>query len=77
MKKIILIIFASLMFTNIGYAVMRVSDEGSFNFSGNYITNVATACIDGYKFVITRAYQTVSTVQFYEERDGKSLPAEC
>ena len=54
---------------------------------------VRTICVDGYKFVVTRdlqnAYEhsskwgsvsistTVSTVQFYENQNGKAVPAKC
>lgn len=38
-------------------------------------------CIDGYKFVYTILIgtfgNTATMTQFFEERDGKSLPAKC
>jgi len=66
------------MFANIGFAEMRLIEkktvvENSHSFQ--------TTCIDGYKFV--SVYQTytnamgLSITQAFEERDGKSLPAEC
>ena len=76
MKKIIGIIFISLMFANIGYAEMKRIEDKEIRVA--YYTRMATVCVDGYKFVISyTGTQAISTVQFYEERDGKSLPAKC
>ena len=80
MKKIILIIFASLMFCNIGFAEYRTLEQHKLNTGKSY-DSLSTFCVDGYKFLMTitekgGAYG-MSTVQFYEERDGKSLPAKC
>ena len=77
MKKIILIIFVSLMFANIGFAEMRLIEEKDLegdkpNYWGYQIT---TVCVDGYKFVVV--VNREAFVQFFEERDGKSLPAKC
>ena len=76
-KKLIGIIFVSSMLCNIGFAEMRTNEERQFWFGGNMETNVATTCIDGYKFVIVRGVRAVSIVQVYEVRDGKSIPAKC
>jgi len=46
----------------------------SMGMSGRYAT---TVCVDGHKFAIFRGGIGISMVQFYEERDGKSLPAKC
>jgi len=74
MKKIILIIFSSLMFANIGFAEGRLIEEVQLGpNSNNKYYFPSTACIDGYKFVL---YSSMM-VQFFEERDGKSLPAKC
>ena len=48
MKKIIGIIFISLMFANIGYAEMRLIERKIVD--GNYLSSM---CVDGYKFVTT------------------------
>jgi len=84
MKKIIGIIFVSLMFANIGFAEMRKIETS--DFPGHAFS---TTCIDGYKFVAVynsfssgqthRAYGAMglSITQAFEERDGKSLPAKC
>ena len=77
MKKIIGIIFISLMFTNIGFAEMRLIENKkilSMGMSGRFAT---TVCVDGHKFAIFRGGIGISMVQAYEERDGKSLPAKC
>ena len=71
MKKIIGIVIASLLFWNIGYAAMSLIEKKSIG--GN---PVSTICVDRYKFV-TNVQIGTSIVQFYEERDGKSLPAKC
>jgi hypothetical protein len=76
MKKIIGIVFISLMFANIGFAEMKRIEDKEIRVA--YYTRMATVCVDGYKFVISyTGTQAISTVQFYEERDGKSLPAKC
>ncbi len=38
-------------------------------------TVVTTFYVDGNKFVLSRRFQSASIVQFFEERDEKSLPA--
>jgi len=84
MKKIILIIFVSLMFCNIGLAEMRELEEGSVRFEttgkGYVGAWVTTMCIDGYKFVVIKNKTKdsgIAVTQIFEERDGKSLPAKC
>ena len=47
---------------------------------GNFTIN--TICVDGYKFVMSKGgggklSSSRAMVQFFEERDGKSLPAKC
>jgi len=76
MKKIILIIFVSLMFANIGFAEMRVIEKKRLNPEKGSYYNMVTICIDGYKFVISEHHEghAVSIVQFYE---GPDLPARC
>ena len=75
MKKIILIIFVSLMFANIGFAEIK-SIEGQLIKSKGYSFYMQTLCVDGYKFVAI-AGEGKGMVQLYEERNGKSLPAKC
>ena len=76
MKKIIGIVIASLLFSNIGFAEMKRIEDKDISLA--YYTRMATVCVDGYKFVISyTGTQAISTVQFFEERDGKSLPAKC
>ena len=75
MKKIIGIIFISLIFASIGLAeIKRIDTKRLFG------TVVMKICVDGYKFVqVTddRGEAVISLVQAFEERDGKSLPAKC
>ena len=79
MKKIIGLVIASLMFASIGFAGMRMIETKELigDKAKNYMAS--TICVDGYKFVSARIFRDtrVSMVQFFEERDGKSLPAKC
>ena len=75
MKKIIGIIFISLMFANIGFAEMRLIEEKTIKGYHSYFTT--TICVDGYKFVVMHYTEARSMVQAFEERDGKSLPTKC
>ena len=82
MKKIIGIIFISLMFANIGFAEMRFIEEKVIKIRQSLSFAGKTLCIDGYKFFSLSLYYTNTLpyrgmVQFFEERDGKSLPAKC
>ena len=74
MKKIILIIFVSLMFANIGFAEIREIEKQKMPRGQHY---VSTVCVDGYKFVLMRDVDGAGMTQFFEERDGKSLPTKC
>ena len=76
MQKIIGIVIASMMFANIGFAEMTLIEEKYIRARSNdfYVT---TFCIDGYKFVEFSGGGSRGMVQFYEVRDGKSLPAKC
>ena len=76
MKKIIGIIFISLMFCNIGFAEMRVIEDKFVK--GNDSFYVGTLCVDGYKFVIAEHRGGTSIVQFYEAGNNQSpKPAKC
>ena len=74
MKKIIGIIFVSLMFCNIGFAEIRLIEKERITEH-----RISTWCVDGYKFVVVDRKHTEasSLVQFFERRSGKSLPAKC
>ena len=77
MKKIIGIIFISLMFANIGFAKMKLIEEKALK--GKTATyHMATVCVDGYKFVITGLKASErNMVQSFEFSSGKSLPVMC
>ena len=78
MKKIIGIIFVSLMFANIGFAEMRIIENMDRTDKKNeFVPNFITVCIDNYKFAVSQFHEGLSMVQFYEERDGKSFLAKC
>ena len=77
-KKIIGIIFISLMFCNIGFAEMRIIENMDRTDKKNeFVPNFITVCIDNYKFAVSQFHEGLSMVQFYEERDGKSFLAKC
>ena len=74
MKKIIGIIFISLMFANIGYAEIKRIENTKLQRN----LFMATVCVDGYKFVVSyNSSQMISMVQFFERAGGVSLPAKC
>ena len=80
MKKIIGIIFVSLMFCNIGFAEStkaKILERYKIKLNPIATEVVVIACIDGYKFITGGGKSFSSMLQFYEERDGKSLPAKC
>ena len=79
MKKIILIIFASLMFANIGFAEMRIIENMDRTDKKNeFVPNFVTVCIDNYKFAVTKFHEGLSMVQFYEAGNNQSpKPAKC
>ena len=66
------------MFANIGFAEIIYERLETEKHQGGYIQKI---CIDGYLFIRTELYdggfRTTQFVQFFEERDGKSLPAKC
>ena len=82
MKKIILIIIASLMFCNIGFAEMRLIEKTEIETKKFRNPDVSTFCVDGYKFILVQATRSSKAVsldlkQIFEERNGQSLPAKC
>ena len=76
MKKIIGIIFISLMFCNIGFAEMRLIESKTIKDGKFYNSTIGTVCVDDYKFVVWGS-QGTSMVQFFEKINGLSLPKEC
>ena len=87
MRKIIGIVIASMVFANIGFADIKMSEYKAFKDSLYEADGlvIQVFCVDGYKFVSTERSDTVlngtsvtmSMVQAFEERDGKSLPTKC
>ena len=86
MKKIILIVFISLMFSNIVFAKTTLLwvDRIKGKNSSDYL--VSTICVDGYIFVVTKSGTTdsISTVQFFidtmdlhDPDPHNSVPAKC
>jgi hypothetical protein len=67
MKKIILIVFFSLMFANIGFAETRIIENMDRTDKKNeFVPNFITVCIDNYKFAVSKFHEGISMVQFYE-----------
>ena len=78
MKKIILIVIASLMFANIGFAEIRLIEDRIVEGKRASGFHVATICVDGYKFVVTVGDKARSIVQFWKKEKGyKPVPAHC
>ena len=81
MRKIIGIVFISLMFANIGFAEIEIIDGKQLRTGGWVNIRVDTVCVDGYKFVVSRNKTgTISMVQFFEQAHGKHgnpQPAKC
>jgi hypothetical protein len=77
MRKIILIVIATLLLTNIGFAEMRLIEEKKVKRKGAADFYMATTCIDEHKFVLVGLKTSSYMVQAFEERDGKSLPTKC
>ena len=72
MKKIIGIVIASMVFANIAFAEIRfIEDEVVKGWAHIYM---ATICVDGYKFVVTKGGEGRSIVQFYKD---SGVPAKC
>ena len=77
MKKAIAIIVLGLLWCNVGFAEMKLLEEKYLEGDkpNNWGYSITTVCVDGYKFVVV--VNREAFVQFFEERDGKSLPAKC
>ena len=76
MKKIIGIIFISLMFCTIGFAKIRQIENHTLG-AGKVVT---TVCIDNFKFVIAQDSNTggISIVQAFTSVDQYgTLPKSC
>ncbi len=78
MKKIIVMVFASLMLSANAFAETYEISETKVKFSSQYTSSdLQTRCVDGYKYVIIRAPDAVSIVQAFEEKNGNSVPSKC
>ena len=78
MKKLIGMVIASLLFSNIGFAKTKaqVLEKYEIKIKPMHTEVIIIACVDGYKFIHTGGIER-NMVQFFEERDGKSLPQKC
>ena len=67
MRKIIGIIFISLMFANIGFADMRLIEAKKVKRKGAAHLYMATTCIDEHKFVLVGLKTNPLMVQAFEK----------
>ena len=92
-KLLGIVVLGLLLSGNAYAEIVRIESEffnthrhGIANASGD--SDIHTFCIDGYVFVAYSDWTSghgndggnsnaVSIVQFFEERDGKSLPKKC
>ena len=79
MKKAILIIVFGLLWCNVAFTEIREIEQDKMKYrKSDYATSrVVTTCIDGYKFVIVRATESIAITQAFEIRGDQSLPAVC
>ncbi len=77
MKKLLGIVVLGLLLSGNANAEMRLIEEKTLK-GKQYKYTIATVCIDGYKFVISRNPNTRSMVQFFEreDKDADMQPAE-
>ena len=87
MKKLLWILVLGLFLTSNSFAEVELLESVTVKqnpikalLGGNFIVN--TVCVDGYKFIMSKGgggkmSSSRTMIQFFEERDGKSLPARC
>jgi len=79
--KYISIILMSLFLVGNSNADTRILEEiPKKKFNTHPKDRAYLVCIDGYKFIYTYVFvknPSSTMTQFFEERDGKSLPAKC
>ena len=81
MKKLFsTILLFSFLWCSISFGEIKFLEENQQPI-GKTLMSIKIVCIDNYKFIITsrvaKGTRAVSTVQMFEERNGKSLPAKC
>lgn len=79
MKKIFGVVIASMMFANIGFAEITLIEDKIVERKNAIDFSVATICVDGYKFVVTRGGDGRSIVQFMRQNkvSGAAYPVKC
>ena len=77
MKKILWVLLINFLVANYSYSDIRKIEEVRSRFYDYSTSRIGTYCIDGYKFVITRAPDSKSIVQAFEEKNGNSVPSKC
>jgi hypothetical protein len=79
MRNIFIVILINFFLTFSSLSEIRVLDE--IDELNGTLVEIKVICVDGNKFLMTfrqtKEARAVSTVQIFEERDGKSLPAKC
>ena len=79
MKKLLGILVLGLLFCNVGFAKStkaKILERYEIKIKAMHAEVVVIACVDDYKFIHTGGIER-NMVQFFEERDGKSLPQKC
>ena len=77
MEKLLGMVFIGLTFCNISFAEIKVIENKKI-MMGIAPRWTTTVCVDGFKFAVVKSgIDSIGMVQFFEERDGKSLPAKC
>ena len=90
MKKLFGMIAIVLLFSSVVFAkTTKLTETQIKSNKGGIVFAVRTVCVDGYKFVVVRDREargipgaggitvSVSMVQFYENQNGKAVPAKC
>lgn len=86
MKKVLLCFVIFLFNTSVTFSEITIIETKKLQPTeglGKEIKrfNIETICVDGYKFVLARSNTEKAggraLTQFFEERNGKSLPAKC
>ena len=77
MKILFSTIILSLLLSLNANTEIVVREETRMLFQGMSESGVNIVCIDGYKFIIARAPDSIAVTQIFEKDHNKTLPAEC
>lgn len=86
MKKVLLYFIIFLFHTSVTFSEITIIETERLKPTEGLTKEIMrfkieTICVDGYKFVLARSNTEKAggraLTQFFEERNGKSLPAKC